>query len=1146
MQGMNALPMLSGLNDPTPMGGRQRSFLPPELEESGLAALARQSGSFVESLGLALDTPGAIARGVLAGDPMSGFSWDSDRRVTGEELLNSYGILDESDNPYYKTFAGLAAEIATDPLSWLTGPMGAVSKAGKAAKAANILDLAPIAAQNRMGYSAAAKTLAGRYTDDALEKLLPNQMAKNAGNLQARPLVGPRLARSTTTLDEVVQAAPDPAAALKKVTQYLDQNGLTYDAVKDDKLGGLMGFGFMDTSSVWNPEFAQRAGGVLDAMDSLGQRVAWSAPARYASAWFDNRLADQTKVGDQIAALRRNSLEEAAKEAGRRKAVRHVMTVSEIPVSKQAARLLGADTLFSPQGNDFLTRLFEGAGTQADQQLASMLPGIDNAYQSWDDLRKESINVAKQLGLQRNEYKDRFGILYSPRSGTEFDFEEWSKGLGNSLFNTGTAEKYSRQPNLITPGGTSDLREVSLLKEVREHAMAGDKSQYTNEEVGKIIADYINNKHGPNSIDETQGTGIARVMMRLNKDLPDGIPAFAEHPLNAQARNIINGEMAAANAQFVYESIAESSLDASANQLAGGRYKPLDIALNDIARTVGLATTKDKGIATSTVRKNVIDRIAQRTGIDPKSIDLSKFAIPEDVHTRLTKVHEFYSSPKAQSDVMEMFEKFTTMFKGFVLAWPSRHVRDMYSNLFSVWLETGNGPQALAGFGLAKTILRGEFDSVADRIRMLPQYSNIADNAALKRQFMEDAGGTGILSTLATSDLLTASRSGEISQLVPGSTPISRGDALKQLVPDGTRSPAQMLQDFGAIRGVFNKFETRNPLLNASQKLSDVNDSVARLGGYIALLGQGVSPEQAANRMRAALVDYSSLTPIERNVMRNIFPWWAYSSRIGKYVVEQLIERPGGRYGQTLRALNTLQRPDEGHYIPTALRSQFAVRLPLEDMLPEGWRQYVGGTGTDTYFKDLDVPGVDVLNILKPGSLQGTAAELFNQAHPLMRSAAEVVTNQDFFSKRPLDEAVTPLDRLYQRAFNTQTRLNPIAKSVIQNIPGLQRPISFFGGLVDDRLPLPQRLVKQGINTLSGVKLQDVDPEWQLMDARKKIADDLKGYSSTFTESYIPEDLLPEVPQDKLLQYMLDKELRRDLREYKDRKRKQREFEKQQ
>lgn len=1105
---------------------RPTDYLPDEEEESMLAALTRNTGSAIEFLGKTLDTPGAIGRGILAGDPLSGFSWDSERRVTGEELLDSYGLLNNVTNPYVRTIAGLAAEIGTDPLAWVSGPMGALTKGGKAAKAANLLDSAPIIAQRRMGADA-ARTLTGRYTDDALAKMLPDNLAKNAANYGVRPLVGPRLARATTTLDEVIRGADDPTAAMDKVLKYLSATGTKYDEVANQKLGGMFGLGFMSPVAAVTPPGGEK---VLDAMDMIGQRIGWSGPARYASAMFDKRVDGQTAAADQLAALRRNAMTDAAQETGRRKAVQHALTISEIPVSKEAAELLGSNTLLSREGNEFLTRMFENKPTLRDQEIAARLPGIQKAFDSWDNLRTNNITQAAGLGMRVNKYGDRYGVLYSPRSGSEFDFGEMGRGVGKALFNTSTAEHYSRQPYLITPGGTSDLREVSLLPMVREHAMKGDASPYTNEQVGQHIAEYLRQKH-PNTqypTSDGQGTAIARVMKRINKDLPADYPVFAEHPINAQARNIINQEVAQANANFIYDSIAESVIARNANELAGGGFRPLGQAINDVASRVGLQVGRQTGAAAPAVKRNVLERVAQRLGVDPGTLDMSQMAMPESVYNRLVRAHDFYTSPRAQEEVGNLLNKFTSVMKGFLLAWPSRHLRDMYSNAISSWLETGSVNDTLTGFGAAKAIMRGDFDKAVPLLSKLPQYAGIADADSLKRKFMEDAGGTGVLSTLATSDLLTASNSGDIDQLVPGVSKISRLGAIKEMLPDGSRNPLQMAKDFFTIRNVTSDYKTMNPVLNASQKLGDVNDSIARLGTYIALLKQGVDPTQAAARVREALVDYSSLTTVERNLFRNIFPWWAYNSRIGKYVVQNLLERPGGRYGQAIRGMNTLQATSEDTYIPTALRQQFAIRIP------DALKPYIGmdpSTKTDTYVRNFDWPGIDVpLSLIAPGDVQGTFSNIFQQTHPLLRTAAEYASNTDFFSRRPLDQAVTPLDRIYQQAFGTQTRLSPSVKAVVQNIPGLQRPISLIGGLADQRLPFSQRLLKQGFNTFTGLSQQDVDENFKYSDAISKIADRNRGWFTDYKTSFLPAELTPEAPISVQKDALLQKELLRRIR----------------
>ena len=86
-------------------------YVTPEERSSLMADLGRRSGQAIEALGLFLDTPGAIARGFLAGDPLSGFSFDRDTRVTGEELLDAYGL--KPDNSFLSTGLGFAASRAS-------------------------------------------------------------------------------------------------------------------------------------------------------------------------------------------------------------------------------------------------------------------------------------------------------------------------------------------------------------------------------------------------------------------------------------------------------------------------------------------------------------------------------------------------------------------------------------------------------------------------------------------------------------------------------------------------------------------------------------------------------------------------------------------------------------------------------------------------------------------------------------------------------------------------------------------------------------------------------------------------------------------------------------------------------------------------
>lgn len=1125
--------------------------LSPEEEESYLAKLARQGGGAIEVLGKVLDYPAAIARGVLAGDPYSGFSWDLDRRVSGSELLEQYGLLPQDANPWVKAGAGLAAEIALDPLTMISGPLRALNPAGKAAKAAGILDKASDAAMARVGFDEAAKTFTGKATRAWAERLAPQGLAATPETFAIRPLIGQRQAQISTTLDELVQFVNKQRGnteAMDAVNAYLAKKGLKYQDVAQQKLGGAFGLGYFSPLATFTPPGSQS---VLDVMDRVGQGIAWSYPSRKMSQFFDKRVNDMANAADQVESLKHSRyLDDAAKES-RRLAARHAMTVSDIQLSPQAQNLLGSKTLFSPQGNDFLTRLFENTYTKSDDILRQAIgPDIDKAIASWDAIRKHNVMHGQALGLEIEPYSDMWKVLYSPRKAAEADFGEYATGLSQSPYNTRMLEQEARQDYLKTPGGTMDLREVSMLPKVRELIKNGTESKHTIGEVGKEIADFLNSKHAGGksrvvgspttyAVGQDQGEAIAKFMQRFDKRLPDDLPVFSEHPLTAQARNIVGQGAARANARFIYDTLAEHAVNKASSAMPGG-FKSIPSALNDIARATGMQM--DAGNASAIVRANMADSIAKRLGKNIDEINLDEFTIPETVYNRLTRIQSFYSSPRAQQEFLDGFNKYTNLFKGFVLAWPSRFVRDMYSNLFSVMLENGSVTDTIYGMGTAKKILAGRMDEAVAALKQLPQYAKITDPNALRRAFIEDAAGSGVLQTLASSDLLTANRSGDIAQLVPGSTPISKMDAAKELF-GGDYSQFFQIKDIQMPWQKAAAYETKNPILNASQKMSDYVDSVGRLGGYISLLRQGVTPAEAARRMTSALVDYSSLTPLERGTFRAFFPWWAYNSRIGKYVVQHLANNPGGGYAQTIRALNTLQTPDKDTYIPEALRQSFAVRVP------DALKPYLGidqDSENTTFFRDIDLPGVDVLSLFSPQrsigrSLQQTAFNVLNQANPAIRGAAELATNEDFFSRRPLEQAITPLDRVYMRASGSQYPLNPWIRTGLNAMPGLQRPIGLAAGLMDDRIPMQQRVAKQLFNTFTGVKIQDVDPEWMINDQRRAIANDLHGWTRTRVTNFVPKESIQFMPPALQMAVGVDKSLEKKATKLNEEKRKRRE-----
>lgn len=1107
----------SGL-DPSP----STMEVSPQRRNELLRQLGQRSGQALESLGLLLDTPAAIARGVLAGDPASGFSWDRDRRVSGEELLDAYGL--KPENEWVSPFMGFAAEVATDPLAMASFPLNAFNKAGRAARAANLLPEAQRIAQAKMGIPAASKTMTGAYT---LADMQRAGVPMSDAMLSTRPLIGPRLAQASLTLDDTVRGAADPVSAMSRVQNYLTKQGLNYSDVANQKLGGMLGFEvpFTQVGGAFNPFGQKVTEGVADALDMVGQRIAWGAPSRLASAFVNQSVGGLTDTAGQMLAMRQNELLRGAQTQGRKIAATHALGLRKLAIPDQVGTRTGVKNLFSAEGNSALTRILEGVPNAADTDLLTNTPGLRKWVDEWHAYAKQANVEARDLGLPAPDLNDPFGIRYSPRSASELS-EEAQRGIGGSRasYLSKTSDMTGRVDALKVPGGTDTLRRISMDPRVREYAKAQTNSLLTDQDIARHIQTLT-------PVPMEQAERIARIMRGMSKDLPDDVPLFSAHPVLSQTDYMVGRESVKANANAVYEALADAALDQQYTQIKGGGHFTLKEALERIGQKVGFGS--NNGRLFPEVEAQLRQRIAARTGGNPNNINLALYSVPESLITRLSRVNDFYQSPEAQTQVAKLWDGFTSIFKGFVLAWPSRYVRDLYSGLFSNWLENGSVADTITGAAAAHSIIGGKYDNAYKLLKSIPHYANLQTQQEVIDNFLIDAGAQGVLQGMSAADLLFSNQSGDaLNSLIPGSTPMTVMGGLREMGSQKGRTWGQFGKDLlpTSMKGIGNEFQTRNPVLRAGEKIGDVTDSMNRLGGYISLLKQGASPEFAARRVRASQVDYSSLTPYERRLRQTLFPWWSYQSRAGKYVVDNILNAPGGRYAQTIRLINDLQVADDENYIPTALRQRFALLSPFHNQ-----------DDIRTYWTDLDIPGVDILNTARVSyqpdtgkavlqSARDTIGEVLQQGHPLIRTMGEIATGQDFFSKRPLDEAYAPVDRIYQAATGSQEKLDPLIRAVVANIPGLQRPIQLLGSLADQRIPMDQRLVKAGINMFSGVKLQNVDAEAEILDARAKIGHQNDPYNRTFVQAYIPDELLPFVPQENQELNALDRMLQRELR----------------
>ncbi|MBQ79754.1 MAG: hypothetical protein CMJ66_06895, partial [Planctomycetaceae bacterium] len=82
-------------------------------------------------------------------------------------------------------------------------------------------------------------------------------------------------------------------------------------------------------------------------MDATGAKLAWSYPSRLASSVFSKKVGGNIDGVDQLYAIRHHEALNKARGQARQKAAQHVDLATSIPLSKQAQKLLGSDTLLS-------------------------------------------------------------------------------------------------------------------------------------------------------------------------------------------------------------------------------------------------------------------------------------------------------------------------------------------------------------------------------------------------------------------------------------------------------------------------------------------------------------------------------------------------------------------------------------------------------------------------------------------------------------------------------------------------------------------------------------------------------------------------------------------------------------------------------
>lgn len=240
---------------------------PEEAERNLLEKIGMGALSTLGMAGNLLDLPGSMVRDVLVGEnPFD--QWASplqaENRATGSDVLTKlFGMRKnketgfvplEDPGEFGRDVARLGAEIVLDPLSYLTFGGAALTKSGKAAQKAGLLEYLPRLAKN-------------------------NKM-------------GMRQARTTMTADDLLKVAPEEAAF--KYAEKANPGGITDEILQSgERLGHTVGFGLPFGQNIGGVNLGPIGSTYNKAADALTGYLGQLKPVRHTRKLFDNRVLNQ-------------------------------------------------------------------------------------------------------------------------------------------------------------------------------------------------------------------------------------------------------------------------------------------------------------------------------------------------------------------------------------------------------------------------------------------------------------------------------------------------------------------------------------------------------------------------------------------------------------------------------------------------------------------------------------------------------------------------------------------------------------------------------------------------------------------------------------------------------------------------------------
>jgi len=827
--------------------------LPPEAEESLIDQLLKGTTSSLSATANFLDTPRRFLWETLSGGTVS----------SGDDLLAAMGMPNDPNAWEFRDLGAFAAEVAGDPLSYLT--LGGTTALGAAAK----------------GSTKAAQALSkAGMADDALKALKPADGFVDALRQGQRSLVNVEIPFSGKQLASF--GTGDKAADATKVAgDYLKG---TSDLPGSEMVSSPFRFGRMlfDSSvkNVMKP-IGQKLGETI-----YGNEPAAMFAARQAARTVNKQYNDVYKAfEDSYGQTIRNTDEEAVVEDIFDRIVRHTGETQG-----DLGDAFGRAGLAMPQ--------------QGEQVATDILKLADDIKLAAGNKFQSVLNKGVSLGMI--EEADDFAHM--PR-------------FAKPVYNKARDVYESKMVNARGYGSRSKARARVPVEVMRE--MAEDSATRGKGGVDHILKQYDEYLDPAYDVSDPMQASLIRQgeIQRTPEEIAKAKLSHAEDLRSAAKRPVDYTGPAQSFAQYMKRM---AILDASAESIhklfgdmskvyTGGEvpvgYSVLSEAFQDVGMNPDQALeyfAKTTGRSAEELGNLLVDsRAVDAANSLMKSFDPTQEVWRKQVGDVLDTIVNTFKAA-----VTIPVAKIPGTKKGMVPAFPSFFLRNgmggSFLNLTSGAFRTADD---LTAYGKA----------VVDAGRHLR-----GDATAIESQYIEEMLDYGVLGSGKA--FMDAPVTGVDNLDVPYRT-LDPTDINRQATQDLAEGPRTTLAAFlndNAPGGRFLGEQTQRAVERGS-RLNERVEFVNRVPLFAAMRRQGYSAEVAAEMVESLHFDYGDVTKFERAFAKRAIPFWSFQKKVAPLIAGTLLQKPGGALAQVLRATETM-REGEG-FVPDYIGETLAVPL---------------------------------------------------------------------------------------------------------------------------------------------------------------------------------------------------------------------------